>query len=148
MNENSGFSNLGFLQNRNIAIGLVACFAISIIAAIVWFRSGSQWQLSIDNTNGATVFTITTTDSTSHVYEVRVNEMSGANQIHNLTRSACETGKIAGIKTLFYDETLKPGRWTVQIDDIKLDIMEARLTVDDEIDCLPGGRLNLNKDRI
>jgi hypothetical protein len=148
MNENSGFSNQGILQKRNIAIGLVTCFAISLIVAIVWFRSGPQWQLSIDNTNDATVFTITTTDSTSHVYEVRVNEMSSDNQIHNLTRSACENGKIARIKTLFYDETLKPGRWTVQIDDLKLDIMEARLTVNDKIDCLPGGNLELNKDHI
>ena len=134
------------MKSRNTIVFLVICSLLLVIAVGIWFRLGPKWQLSLSRENDKTIFTITTTKSPKPIYEVRTKGTLNLIPFTKLTRNEIEMDKSRNVKTLFYDDTLQPGRWTVQIENIKLDIMPAYIVVNEQFECNPGEYIELDKD--
>ena len=116
---------------------------LAALAAAVWLRSGPSWRLSAERTADGSRLTVTTTATVEPVYTVVIKGWSIGQPIGQLSPSDVSNGKAGEVETVFSDETVPPGRWTLKVEDIKLDIMLARLVVNDSLECGPGEILEL-----
>ena len=123
----------------------IAGFVVLTVSFLLWVRSRPHWHLSLTNTANGVTATVTTSDSDQAVYAVHVRGALIQDPLIRATRK--EIGTHSAVKTTFYDDTIPPGRWTVDADWVKLDIMEARLIVNDELECAPGDSIEVEAGR-
>jgi hypothetical protein len=101
-------------------------------AAILFFQGRPQWILLVDNEPDSMRIRIVTTESETPVYQVRVLGERLLSAPLRLPATDAEKIDVEGIKTLFIDRTMGPGRWTVQVGPTKLDFWPTSLYVNDE----------------
>jgi hypothetical protein len=128
-------------MKENICRWIVIIIGIAIlICTIMWYRSWKQslpsWQLSLRWDNSDSIITVNNTKSENPIYKVIIRGKKIKQPFNRLFRE--ETVSVNEIETIFWDDTTPPGRWTLKIENVKLDIMPARLVVNDSIECEPG----------
>ena len=109
-----------------IIVALVV-IAISISAIIAWMSSRPSWQMSARNSPQGVIIEVYKSDANQPTYRTVLTGQTIDTEIDRATRSELpsELGH-----TTFHDETLRPGRWTVVINETEIDIMERALIVD------------------
>ena len=118
---------------------IIAFVFVSVSAFFVWIfvyiRSRPNWQLSAKNTPIGVKVTVTLTDSPTPVYTILIAHGSVRHPFTNRKRTEINS---PDVQTVFHDQTVPPGRWTLNLNGTKLDIMEARIIVNDEIEGGPS----------
>ena len=127
-------------------IVLIVVLVIGVVVGVFWLRSGPSWRLSVATKGAESTVTVTTTASEDPVYSVVIKGWRTRRPIIHVSRTHAATDKAIGVETLFSDETVPPGRWTLKVDGVKFDIMPARLIVNDSFECAPGKTLEMEID--
>ena len=124
--------------------GLILILATGVIATGIWLRSRPSWRLSAQRTDKGSIITVTTTASEDPVYRVVIKGWQISQPISRLSRDQVAASSTGEVETLFWDDTVPPGRWTLRVGGVKVDVMEARLVVNDSLECGPGGTLEVD----
>ena len=135
------------MRRRTLVIVIAILAASTVIVEIVYLHSRPKWQLSASNANGGATVMVSTTSDAGSVYTVHIKGLRIQQPFHELTPRQAEVAPVPGVHTLFCDETLAPGRWTLQLEQVKLDIMPARLVVNDKYECGPKESLEITADQ-
>jgi hypothetical protein len=126
-----------------LAIGLamlcLCAFVVTFLAFDNWRRSQPSWRLSAEAREGDSVVTVTTTASDEPTYTVVIKGWKIGQPFQKLLRT--ETASIGAIKTVSFDDTIPPGAWSVKIGDVKMNVMPARLVVNDAEEFDPGEKI-------
>lgn len=121
---------------RKFALILVAIVMIAapIVGMVAWMRTRPSWQVSARNSPQGVVVEVFKSDAAKPTYTTVLAGKSINTEIERANRSELppELGR-----TTFYDETLRPGRWTVVVNDTELDIMERALIVNGDAEIAP-----------
>ena len=104
------------------------------VAMIAWMQSRGDWHLSASNMPDGVDVRVYWGNSDTPTYSTKLAGRSIPREINRVTREQLPDDVAT---TTFYDVTMRPGRWTIVIDGIELDIMEAGWTVDGVADRLP-----------
>ena len=131
------------VQPKHVGILLIIILVAGVAFAALWLISGPTWQISAGTTGGESTITVTTSASQNPVYTVIIEGWRVRHPISHVSRAQAANDEAIGIETLSWDETMPPGRWTLKVDGVKLDIMPARLVVNDSLECAPGNRMKL-----
>ncbi len=94
---------------------------------IAWMQSRGDWQLSATNSPSGVVIDVFWGDAMSPRYSTTLAGKTIPRNIDRVIRE--DLPPDIGVTT-FYDVTLRPGRWTVVMDGVELDIMEAGWDID------------------
>ena len=121
---------------------IIALFGLVMLGSMtLYLSSRPRWQLTVSNSaNGLTV-TIGTTASPTPVYTVLINGSSIQTPITTADRENLDSSEVT---TLHYDATAPPGRWTVDVKGTKLDILEHKIIINDQIQGVPAQVLEVN----
>lgn len=128
MSEAPSKKHVRVVRLRICLLGML--FLVFLGSTILYFRSRPQWILLIDNEPDAMRISVVTTKSETPVYQVHVRGEQFPSAPLRLPATEAENVDIEGIKTLYVDSSLGPGRWTVQVGSVKLDFWIAYLFVD------------------
>jgi hypothetical protein len=130
------------MQPKIVFLIVVCVSLLFLLLGVVgfWLHSRPQWQLTTANTATGVMVTLTNTDSPAPIYTVHIKGDSIRVPISHLLRTQVRSPDVT---TLFYDETVPPGRWTLKVNRTKVDIMPARIIVDDEAEGDPGSHLEI-----
>ena len=109
-----------------IIVALVV-MAIPIVASIVWMSSRPTWQISAYNSPQGIIIEVYKSNAAQPTYTTVLPGKTIKTDIERASRMDLpeELGQ-----TTFHDETLRPGRWTIVIEETEIDIMERALIVD------------------
>jgi hypothetical protein len=100
---------------RKIVFLIVVCVSLLFVllgAVGFWLHSRPRWQLTTANTATGVMVTVTNTDSPVPIYTVHIRGGSIRQPISNRLRTQV---RAPDVMTLFYDETVPPGRWTLEV---------------------------------
>lgn len=102
----------------------IVVMAIPIVASIVWMSSRPTWQISAYNSPQGIIIEVYKSNAAQPTYTTVLPGRTINTDIERASRMNLpeELGQ-----TTFHDETLRPGRWTVVIQEIEIDIMEREL---------------------
>lgn len=122
-------------QKPLLAFGVIlGVLLLGYVALLVWLFDRPRWQLSATNTAAGIQIEVYKEGEVSPTYSTLLPNHQVKQALHRVTIDELP----AGIgKTTHSDETLKPGRWTLQLDGIELDIMPARLIIDRDTELAP-----------
>ncbi|MGA0199517.1 MAG: hypothetical protein ACO3NK_10440 [Prochlorotrichaceae cyanobacterium] len=101
------------------------------------FTGGSSrplWQLSARNSPQGVILDVYKSNATQPTYTTVLKGQTINTEVERVSRT--ELPEKLG-KTTFYDETLRPGRWTVVLNKTEIDIMERALIVDRSTEISP-----------
>ena len=117
-----------------IGILLVVAFLVLIISFFVWRESLPRWELSATNTPAGLRIEVYKEDESSPTYVTVLKQHSTSRDVDraNIEGFPTDLGR-----TTFTDESFKPGRWTVIIDGVELDIQPARMVLDGKTELTP-----------
>ena len=116
-----------------LILGLVGLFLIDL-------ASRPQWELSVSNTASGAEVVVTQEDSATPVYTVQLIGVSINAPISRRTRKQLQS---RDVETTFFDDTIRPGRWTIRIHGITLDFMERGIDVNGTIHGVRGDVLTV-----
>jgi hypothetical protein len=127
-----------------VLLGIVFILVISVFVSIFigtrcWLSSLPSWQLSVERKDSGSIITISMTKSEGPIYKVIINGWRVSQPFNRLLLR--ETIPMREVETTFVDDDVPPGRWTLTVGGIKLDIMPARLIVNNSLVCKPGETL-------
>jgi hypothetical protein len=114
---------------------VVLTIALSFVGFLIWIRSGPEWLLTAGNTENGLVVAIHQSGAPTPIYSVVLPHQTIPREFSRVARRDLDPALGA---TTFYDDTMKPGRWTVFVGTTKFDIMEVRLVVNDQTELTPG----------
>ena len=112
------------LVHITIALVLVAAPVIGVVA---WMSARPSWQVSARNSPQGVVVDVYKSNAARPTYTTVLAGQRISTEVERATQMNLppELGT-----TIFYDDTLRPGRWTVVVNKTELDIMERAMTVD------------------
>jgi hypothetical protein len=125
-----------------IILAMLAGFIFSLAGMFAWLRSRPSWVLSAENSPAGLIVEVHQSDAQVPTY---VAVLKGKTMAREFSRLKREELSPADATTLFYDETVKPGRWTLNLDRTKVDIMPSRLIIDDNGELRPGQRTEIDE---
>lgn len=117
-------------MGRRIAIAVSVIFLItgfSIYLISDQMASRPVWELSAHNSAHGVIVEIFKENQSVPTYFLQLEGRSIDGDVDRVTRQ--ELPSHVGTTT-FHDDTLKPGRWTIEIDGVEVDIMERVAIVD------------------
>ena len=112
---------------RNVAPIIVAIVLFVVLAVIfAWMWSRPSWQLSAHNSPQGVIIEIYKSNAAQPTYSTVLTGQTIDTEVDRASRMELplEVGR-----TTFYDETLRPGRWKVVVNETEIDIMERALIV-------------------
>jgi hypothetical protein len=120
-------------RSTPIIVAIVA-IAIPIVAMIAWMSSRPTWQISAYNSPQGVVIEIYKSNAARPTYSTVLPGKTINTDIERASRMNLpeDLGQ-----TTFHDETLRPGRWTLVIQETEIDIMERALIVDRATEVVP-----------
>ncbi len=124
----------------SVGVAAAVLLVAMLVVVRVWIDSRPHWLLTTANTPMGFAVTITDTSSSSPFYVVRVK--GGAIKTPT-TRSLPSEVASPDVTTVFYDATIPPGRWTFRVNGTKVDVMPARIIVNDRIEGAPGSDIQV-----
>ena len=114
--------------------------AVVIVALVVgaltfYLYSRPSWELSASNFDEGVVVEIYLTDEPVPTYTTLLLDREITSEVSRISRVdlPLDIGS-----TIFHDETLRPGRWTIDIAGEKIDIMERALILEDGTEIKPS----------
>jgi hypothetical protein len=116
-----------------ILVALVI-IALPLAAMIAWMLSRPSWQMSAHNSAQGVVVAVYKSNAAQPTYTTVLTGKSIGTECDRVSRM--ELPATVG-HTTFFDETIRPGRWTVVLDQTQLDIMERALMVDGAAEIAP-----------
>jgi hypothetical protein len=113
---------------------LVAAVLFALIGFAMYIRSGPRWELSTTNTPAGIEVEVYKEGETDPTFKtVLPNQQTN----QDLRRVNIDPFPPSSGKTTHWDETTKPGRWTVIIDGVEIDMMERALIIDKTTELAP-----------
>lgn len=106
--------------------------AIPIAATIAWMSSRPSWEISAHNSPQGLVIEVYESNDSQPTYTTVLTGKTINTDIERASRM-----ELPAEQTKFHDETLRPGRWTVVINETEIDIMERALIVDRTTEIMP-----------
>lgn len=100
-----------------------ASLIVAALSFLIICLQRPSWELSAQNSPDGFKIEVYLSDRKQAVYTSLIPGKSIPSEFHRLQRDALPQ-EIAS--TTFFDDTLRPGRWTIQIAGHTLDIMEGR----------------------
>lgn len=128
------------VQFSLVLAGVCAVLGAAAIAGILWLRSQPDWRLSASNTATGVTVKITDTTSVDPIYTIHIAGTHVKQPISNVLRTELKSDDVT---TSFYDVTVPPGRWTVNVHGTKLDIMPEFIVVNEKITAGRGAVLEV-----
>lgn len=126
--------SLDRLLLRGVAIAMAV--GLLCVGCVVWyFASRPAWLLTATNTAQGILLVLTTEDAAAPVYTITINNASLPEPIQRQKRSEITS---PAVRTDFYDETLRPGRWRFIIEGVEIDVMPANLLINGQHAGRPG----------
>jgi len=114
-----------------------AVVIMGLVVGVLTFYlfSRPSWELSASNSSEGVVVDIYLTDQPVPTYTTLLRDRRITSEVSRVNRVdlPVDIGS-----TIFHDETLRPGRWTVEIAGEKLDIMPRALVLKDGTEIMPG----------
>lgn len=120
----------------NRVAACVAVLFVGIASMMLWLNNRPRWELSAANTDEGLRIEIFKQNDQTPTYVAVLDDHQVSRNLNRVTID--ELPPDIG-ETTFSDETLKPGRWTLTLDGVEIDIMEARLIIDRERELAPAG---------
>jgi hypothetical protein len=125
-------------NRKSLLLGLGIVLA-ALFVAVMWATlavfNGPRWQLSATNADAGLQIDIFKEGKDSPTFTTLLPSRRVEQNIDRKTID--ELPKEVG-QTTFTDETVKPGRWTLVIDGVELDIMPRALIIDGETELSPA----------
>lgn len=123
-------------NHRIIVLLIVVCFIIPLLGfawLVNWTFNRPRWELSAKNVEAGVHIEIFKQNEANPTYSTVLIQRKISRNIERVTIDDLppEIGE-----TIFTDESLKPGRWTLVIDGVEVDIMPARLVIDRKTEIL------------
>lgn len=100
---------------------------------LAWMQSQPYWELSARNSFEGVLVEVYQSDQSEPTYKTL---LSGESIPQELTRVRADDASTEGIQTLFYDGTIRPGRWTVMVSKNKIDVMQRAMILNDKEEML------------
>lgn len=125
------------MKRRRIMILLATCllFVIAFVGSIMWNLSGPVWCLSARNSADGIMVQVYKGEQATPTYTTLLKGHTIPRDIGRLT---CRQVPADVGSTTFVDETVRPGRWTLILGGIKLDIMERAMVLADGTEVPPS----------
>src|SRR5687768_4548666 len=101
-----------------VVLSLLVLVALLLLGMRAWLDSRPNWVLTAKNTPAGLVVEVHQSDSPTPTY---VAVLKGQRVPREFSRIGRKELNPALGTTTFFDETLKPGRWTVRLDGTKID---------------------------
>jgi hypothetical protein len=119
-------------QLIRVAIAVLIVLVVIMLGLALmrsWLDSRPPWVLTAKNSPTGLVVEVHQSDAAEPTYVVVLPGKSVPRDFSRVARADADPNVVT---TTFFDDTLKPGRWTLTLDGTKLDIMEARMWIDDQ----------------
>lgn len=113
----------------------VAIMGLVVGVLIFYLFSRPSWELSASNSNDGVVVEIYLTGQSIPTYTTLLRDRRVTSEVSRVNRVDLPLNIGS---TIFHDETLRPGRWTVKIAGEKLDIMPRALVLKDGTEIMPS----------
>jgi hypothetical protein len=127
------------MSNRKSRLWGIGIVLAAMFVAVMWTSlavfHGPRWQISATNVDAGLQIDVFKEGEDSPTFTTLLPSRRVEQNIHRKTID--ELPKEVG-QTTFTDETVKPGRWTLVIDGVELDIMERALIIDRETELSPA----------
>ncbi len=115
------------MRSKNRVLG-AATIGITLLGALILvMRAGGAWSLSATNTDAGVEVNVFQGSKSAPTFTTVLPGHSIPQSLDRVTRDELPPG--VG-QTTFVDVTMAPGRWTVDLNGVELDIMPARMTID------------------
>lgn len=114
---------------------MLAVLAGVFLVVVAWQAMQPAWYLSATNGEEGVLIEVHRGEDEQPTYSTILEDHHLPRNIHRTT--VADFPKDIGT-TGFADETIRPGRWIVHIDGVKLDIMESGLIIDDKTTIKPS----------
>lgn len=124
-------------RTPSLVAALVVVLLIGITSMMFWLNAQPRWELSATNADRGLRIEVFKQDNPTPTY---VTVLDGHRVSRNLDRVTIDELPPDIGETTFADETLKPGRWTLILDGVEMDIQPARLIIDHETELAPAGQ--------
>lgn len=113
---------------------IAVIIAIPIVVMIAWMSSRPSWQISARNSPQGVIVEVYKSDATRPMYRTVLTGQTIDVDVERVSRMELppELGQ-----TTFHDETLRPGRWTVVVNETEIDIMERAIVLDGATEIAP-----------
>lgn len=113
---------------------IAVIIAIPIVVMIAWMSSRPSWQISARNSPQGVIVEVYKSDATRPMYRTVLTGQTIDADVERVSRMELppELGQ-----TTFHDETLRPGRWTVVVNETEIDIMERAIVLDGATEIAP-----------
>jgi hypothetical protein len=123
------------LQKIKPIIVFLLIIAVPIIVMVAWRWSQPTWQISARNSLQGVIIDVYKSNAAEPTY---TTVLAGQTIITEVTRvNRRELPAELGCTT-FHDETIRPGRWTVVVNNAEIDIMERALIVNGTTEIAPN----------
>lgn len=123
-----------------VVLSLLVMIALTVAGMRAWLDSRPNWVLTAKNTSAGLVLEVHESAAPTPTYVVVLQGQRVPREFSRVGRQELDP---AAANTVFFDETLKPGRWTLRLDRTKIDIMEARLVINDRTELKPGQTMEI-----
>lgn len=122
-------------RRRTIATAcVVVVIGIPTVSMLEWMRSQPYWEITLHNSPGGAKIEVFESNATQSTYDLTIAGVTLAEEIHRIRRP--ELPAEVGVTT-FYDETIRPGRWTFVVGGREIDVMERALILDGKTEIQP-----------
>lgn len=111
-----------------LLLGVLITMAAIVVLFWIWQESQPEWCLSARNSVDGVVVEVF---KGSQELPTHSTILKGRAIPRDVERLVQEELPVEIGKTIFSDETLRPGRWTLVLGGVKLDIMERAMVVED-----------------
>ena len=118
-----------------IAVLAVAAWAIVTCAFVTWLSTLPEWQMTARNSPDGVIVDVYKEHEAAPTFSTLIKGGAIVADINRVNRRQLPPG--VGT-TIFHDESFRPGRWTLMLGNVKLDIMQRALIVDDRTEILPN----------
>ena len=121
---------------RKVTFIMIATVVLAtpIVAMFAWMSSRPSWQITARNTPQGVVIDVYKSNASQPTFTTVLAGQTVHTEVERISR--LELPNAIG-ETIFQDETLRPGRWTVVLNKTELDIMERALIVDRKTEITP-----------
>lgn len=106
---------------------LVAAVLFALIGFAMYIRSGPRWELSTTNTPAGIDVEVYKEGEVEPTFKTLLSNHQSPQGLHRVN---IDTFPSSAGNSTHWDETVKPGRWTVVIDGVEIDMMERALIID------------------